>query len=187
MSKQSDETLGWLVLLGFLWWFWETDDPPVWAWVLIIGGVLMVVAVVLGSDPVRNWWQRRRERKLAQRLSIHGVDAMDGHQFERYVATMLEEQGYSVERHGGSGDRGADAIATRGGNRFVVQAKHRGPDRTVGPRTVRATRGAKGLHDCNRSMVVTNRHFTDSAKEQAGQSCVLVDRADLAEWIEQRG
>lgn len=185
MSKQSDETLGWLVLLGFLWWFLETDDPPAWAWVLVIGGVLVVVVAVLQSEPVQNWWQRHRERKLAQRLSIHGVDAMNGHQFERYVATMLEEQGYSVERHGGSADRGADAIASRGGARFVVQAKHRGPGRTVGPRTVRATRGAKELHNCNRSMVVTNRYFTDAAQEQAGEDCMLVDRENLAEWIAQ--
>lgn len=170
-------------------WVWSAENPPGWAewlfWGIVAGFALQGLIAVLDSDLFQNWYQRRRERKRAKKLSIDGVDAMDGHEFERYVAAMLERLGYSVERRGGSRDFGADAIASRGSDRFVVQAKHRGPGGTVGPGPVQSTMGAKEHHNCNRSMVVTNRYFTEGAYEMAGSICVLVDREDLADWIDQ--
>lgn len=187
MASQSDDTLGWLVIAGFVWWVLTSDNPPGWAefffWFLVGLGVLWVLSEFGAYGELQRWWRERKERRRHRTLQLDNVDSMSGHEFERYVASMLEEQGYSVDRKGGSGDLGADAIAERGGKRFVVQAKHRSPGNKIGPRTVRATIGARPKHSCDKAMVVTNRYFTQSAQEQAGRECALVDRSNIADWI----
>lgn len=113
------------------------------------------------------------------------IDQMSGQQFERRVGEVLRGRGYEVEQKGGVGDFGADMIASRGGRRYVVQAKRRAPDSKIGPKVVRATIGAREHFGCSRAMVVTNCQFSGRAEQQAGRACRLVDRTELAEWMRQ--
>lgn len=121
----------------------------------------------------------------AQARSVDAVDEMSGQEFEKYIGRVLESRGFEVDQKGGTGDFGADIIASREGQRYVVQAKRRVPDSKVGPRVIRATIGACEHFGCDRAMVITNCHFSDRAKEQAGRACRLVARSELAKWIEE--
>lgn len=50
---------------------------------------------------------------------------IDWYQFEKFCAGLLEAGGYAVERKGGAQpDGGVDLIATKGGERTLVQCKH---------------------------------------------------------------
>src|SRR5262249_47835641 len=48
---------------------------------------------------------------------------LSGVEFETYVASLLDRLGYGVKGTPGSGDQGADLIATKSGKRIVIQAK----------------------------------------------------------------
>ncbi|MFD0391782.1 restriction endonuclease [Streptomyces nogalater] len=74
---------------------------------------------------------------------LEGIRNLSGREFEKLIASLLERDGYEVQRaHGGAGDRGADVIATgSGGERIVVQCKledHR-PPRSDRPRCRHST------------------------------------------------
>lgn len=113
---------------------------------------------------------------------LNQLDVMDGIQFEHYVAHLLTLHGYKTEITKASGDYGIDVIATKDGIKFGVQVK-----RYTGrvSRTAISDAVAGSLHwRCDKSMVVTNSYFTDSAKKLADSTgCVLVDKTLLKRWI----
>lgn len=128
------------------------------------------------------WWTAGGQRRRFHALRLADVDSMAGHDFERYVATLLDHQGYSTTVTKGSGDLGVDVIAAKGSVRYAVQTK-----RYSGavPRTAVSDAVAGMAHyNCNAAMVVTTHRFTDGAQQLARSTgCVLVDRDDLARWI----
>ena len=110
------------------------------------------------------------------------LDALDGHEFERVVARLLEHDGFEVdmtERY----DRGADVIATKDGVRWAVQVKRwKG---LIKEDAVRAVFAARTIYKCDRAMVVTNSNFTRRASSAAKQLGVAMwDRDRLAREIQ---
>lgn len=119
---------------------------------------------------------RAREREALLR-------AMDGLTFEHYIAWLLQHQGYShVEVTKGSGDFGADIIATKGGLRYAIQVKrHSG---RVSRDAVSDAVAAKDYYGCNAAMVITNSYLSQPALDFANSvGCEIVDRGTLAAWI----
>lgn len=117
-------------------------------------------------------------------LAIADIDAMSGQAFENVVRRLLESRGYQVGNLRASNDYGVDLIATKGAERFAVQAK-RSKHRVSRPAVSDAVAGRdyRG-YGCNAAMVVTNNEFTEDAREVArGTGCVLVGRAELLQWI----
>lgn len=117
------------------------------------------------------------QRKLA-RSGIAEIDAMDGPTFERRLVTLFRTLGYRVEHIGRRGDYGADLVVSKDGVRTVVQAKRW--TRNVGVKAIQEAHAAPAMHGCARALVVTNRHFTDSAHRLARANGVeLWDRDKL--------
>lgn len=121
-------------------------------------------------------------RSCAMRaLSIAQVDAMDGRQFEWYVAELLKHQGYHAAVTKASSDYGADIIATKGREKWAVQTKcyaHPVSNSVVGE-----VMAGKGYYRCDRTMVVTNSTFTPNARTAArANHTTLIARGQLAEW-----
>lgn len=86
---------------------------------------------------------QQREARL-RAISIAQVDSMDGLSFEHYIAWLLRQHGWErVEVTRGSGDFGADILATKNGLRYAIQVKrHSGK---VSRRAVSDAVAAKGL------------------------------------------
>jgi restriction system protein len=117
------------------------------------------------------------QRRLAA-AGIREIDAMDGRTFERRLARLFHDLGYSVERVGRRGDYGADLVVSRNGVRTIVQAKRW--SKNVGVKAVQEANAAPAMHGCARGMVVTNRYFTAAAKRLARANDVeLWDREKL--------
>ena len=52
------------------------------------------------------------------------VDAMEGHEFEHFIAALMHKLGYqNLEVTRGSGDQGVDVLAEKEGVRYAVQCK----------------------------------------------------------------
>ena len=111
-------------------------------------------------------------------------DDMDGHTFEHYCADLLTENGYeNVEVTKGSGDQGLDVIAYRDGVKYGIQCKCYSSD--IGNKAVQEAFAGKTYYNCHVAAVLTNRHFTKSAKELAESNKVLLwDREKLEEFVQ---
>ncbi|MCL2854806.1 MAG: restriction endonuclease [Defluviitaleaceae bacterium] len=119
--------------------------------------------------------KRRRLKKAYKR-----IDRMDGHEFEWFCAEMLRRAGFGkVEVTKGSGDQGVDILAQKGGDTYAIQCKRQASN--VGNRAVQEVFAGKAFYEADVGAVLTNQHFTQSAKEAAGRMEILLwDR----NWLE---
>ncbi len=142
--------------------------PPAWFWLLPIAlASVMIVAL---------WRRAGRNRNpiMAQ------VDKMTGQEFEDFVADLLRRQGYQVKSVGGYEDMGIDLVATNPqGIRHAIQAKCWNA-RQVDMSAVRAAVARRQVHNCHKSVVITNNYFTRRAISLAQKNdCKLIDREVL--------
>jgi Holliday junction resolvase-like predicted endonuclease len=157
--------------------------------VLALGGLLMqhpeilLVPFLLAMLLAGLWlWSRSSAWKRLRALKLADVDNMPGHQFEHYVAALLEHQGFRTTVTKGSGDFGVDVIARKGDLKYAVQTKRYNTG--VSRSAVSDAVAAKGHYGCNAALVVTTSRFTAGARQFARSTgCVLVDRDTLAQWI----
>ncbi|MGV9350166.1 restriction endonuclease [Streptomyces spiralis] len=132
--------------------------------------------------------ERRQEYlRSSASISLDEIRNLSDRQFELLVASLLECDGYEVQRaHGGAGDRGADVIATGGnGERIVVQCKLRGtPSAKIGSPEVQMLKGtARPDHRATHPLMVTNARFTQDAEAAAARyGIALVDSTALRTW-----
>lgn len=140
---------------------------------------LSVLAAFIFWKTWPHWVQLRRFRAL----KLDDVDTMPGHEFEHYVARLLQHQGFKTTVTKGSGDFGVDVIAHKDEVGYAVQCK-RSSDNI--PRTaVSDAVAGKHHYQCMQAIVVTNQYFTVGARELAKSTgCILVDRDRLATWVQ---
>ena len=85
--------------------------------------------------------------------------------FERAVCRLLVCEGYeNVRLVGGSGDRGADVVATKNGKRFVYQVKHWA--KPIGSAVVDETLRALRFYDADIPVIVSLSGFDTAARER---------------------
>jgi len=111
-----------------------------------------------------------------------GSNSAAGIQFERRVADLLKDQGFTHIRLTGHNDLGIDIIARKGEHRWGIQVKYsRSP---VGVAAVQQAASGLKAYRCDRAMVVTNSSYSQSACQLAYfNGCVLIGRVELDRWI----
>lgn len=91
---------------------------------------------------------------------------MNGHDFENFCAYLLERNGFrNVRVTRGSGDHGADIIASKNGKRYAIQCKNY--SNAVGNKAVQEAVMGKIYYSANIAVVMTNSTFTRQAIEDA--------------------
>lgn len=118
-----------------------------------------------------------------QNTTMPDFDCMEGHNFEHFCADLLQGNGYTnVDVTKGSGDQGIDVIACKEGIKYGIQCKCYSSD--VGNKAVQEAYAGKAFYNCHVAVVLTNRHFTSSAKDLAEKSGVLLwDREKMLELV----
>ncbi|MFZ1258409.1 MAG: restriction endonuclease [Candidatus Saccharimonas sp.] len=117
-------------------------------------------------------------RRIITNLRLSEVDAMDGLVFEKYVANLLMQHGYSNISLTEQYDYGVDIIATRDGICWGIQVKRYSG--LVKADAVRQVVTGLRLYGCDRAMVITNSVFSRAAVQLADSNdCVLIDRDGL--------
>jgi restriction system protein len=110
------------------------------------------------------------------------IDKMTGLEFERYVAGLLMNRGYTNVRLTEKYDLGVDIIAVKDGIRWGIQVKRYSG--LVKADAVRQVVTALRKYDCDRAMVITNSTYSMIAKDLAiSNDCVLIDRVILLQWV----
>lgn len=140
---------------------------------LVATAALLVLIAVTGIAI------RMRRDRVFHGATLCSIDAMDGTQFEEFLAMLFMHLGYRVQHVGMSHDFGADLVLTSPRKRIVVQAKRYAGN--VGIGAVQEALGAVQYYRGTRGMVVASSGFTESARELAARSGVeLWDRQRLA-------
>ena len=123
-------------------------------------------------------------RRIITNLRFSGVDTMDGLAFEKYVAHLLKQQGYSNISLTEQYDYGVDIIATRNGIRWGIQVKRYSG--LVKADAVRQVVTGLRVYGCDRAMVITNSTYSRVALELArSNGCELIDRSGLMHMMTQ--
>ncbi|MEV6759019.1 restriction endonuclease [Streptomyces sp. NPDC051214] len=158
-------------------------------WLLIALTVAAVVASLglLHQRRQRALWADVRRQQL--RYAIAQLDALHHRDFEYAVRDLMRRDGCTDARQtGGTGDNGADVLATDPmGRKWVVQCKHRrngAQGSPVGTPDLQRVNGtARQLHGADIVLVVTNGRFSQRCAPLARQLHMhLVDRTLLANW-----
>ena len=112
-------------------------------------------------------------RVSGKRKPIRTIDAMTGNEFEEFCAELLRHNGFSrVRVTKRSGDQGVDIVAEKDGSTYAVQCKRHG--KNVGNKAVQEVYAGKAAYEKDFGIVMTNREFTDSARELAEKTGVLL-------------
>lgn len=116
--------------------------------------------------------------------ALYFVDHMSGAEFEQWCADLLERTGFAgVEVTRGSGDQGVDVLAEKDGIKYAFQCKCYSSD--LGNKPVQEVHAGKYIYQCHVGVVITNRYFTQGAKDAAKATGILLwDRDKLREMME---
>lgn len=117
-----------------------------------------------------------------RKQAVEYSNVQNGYEFEEYVANLYRKLGYTIEEvTKKSGDQGADIIAYKDNNKYVIQVKFY--NNPVGNKAVQEVVGAIGMYKANRGIVVTNSNFTPSAVELANANEIeLVDGQKIEKY-----
>ena len=142
----------------------------------------LILAIIFISLFVVKTKRKVTGKLWLNRASLKDIDQMPGLEFERYLTTVLKRQGYESIRLTEKYDYGVDIIAVKNGVAWGIQAKrYKG---LVDADAVRQVVAALPKYRCERSMVITNSHYTEVAKELARwNNCQLIDRDILKLWV----
>lgn len=120
-----------------------------------------------------------KEKEILRKSGIYEIDMMDGFRFERYLTELYTDLGYIAKITQSQGDFGADIILRTENKTIAVQSKRYKSN--VGVSAVQEVSSARHYYSTDESWVVTNSHFTNSAKELAYRSNVkLIDRNNFS-------
>lgn len=110
-------------------------------------------------------------------------DYMNGHDFEYFCADLLKKNNFcNVEVTQESGDHGVDILAEKDGITYAIQCKCYSKD--IGNAAVQQAHTGKSIYRKDIAVVMTNRDFTQQAREEAEALGVkLWNREKLMEFI----
>lgn len=170
---------------------------------LIVGGILgaSFVFIAILTEPYSERRKRARYRKQLSDPKYHKValyeeatrryeyrqqtywKSLKGTEFERALARLYKNMGYSVSQTKGSGDEGIDLILSKEGKTTVVQCK--GHKKPIGISAVRDLYGTMMHARADSAVLACPAGFTKGVREFAtGKPIRLFSATDLIEMAE---
>ncbi len=144
--------------------------------------IIMMVAVVIGILLLLLLSGWIIKKIVAPTLELP-MDEMDGAEFEKFCAGLLEEKGFQeVTLTKASGDFGVDILAEKEGITYAIQCKRYAEP--VGVKAIQEVYAGKEYYDCMVGAVLTNQYFTAPAVEAAKKLKILLwDRGYLESML----
>lgn len=138
-------------------------------------GFLALYATLFAGALIWSLFRRRLD-------TVDVIDAMNGTEFEDYVADRLSRAGWLVRFTPQVGDYGVDLIAEKAGQSVAVQCKRYA--KPVGVAAVQEVVSGARHYGCTRAIVVSNQEFTRAAQQLAlSHGCQLIGRRTLHNWV----
>lgn len=110
-----------------------------------------------------------------------GIPQVNGIKFEQQVLNILIDLGFKGYLTPKSNDFGADIIVTKNNKKYAIQVKHRDKDKVL-IAAVQEVIGAVGYYEADQGIVISNGHYTLSARKLASKNnVILINGTDLNE------
>jgi len=187
---------GWLLIAGLtapfvLWLGYRWLVQPAWLALLppVLNELLTLVEAASAFTVAFLWfalaWQQYRRSRIetiaTDTLDVGDLYALSPAEFERYVAWLFRQKGYSVKVRGRSGDHGVDLELIRPGRpKAIVQCKRY--QNTVGPDVVRELYGTLVHERAVHAFLVTTADISDAARQWARYKPItLIDGRTLVQ------
>jgi hypothetical protein len=169
-----------LILLACAVWAQKAVMVKIEHYALIFGvACSILVALAILRKPLRSLLSLRIK---SGGNNVADVDTMTGLQFEKYVASVLKQRGFTNVQLTEQYDLGVDIVARKNGIKWGVQVKRYSG--LVKADAVRQVVTALKFYSCDRAMVITNSNFSRVAIELADSNdCLLIDRRQLSSWL----
>lgn len=155
------------------------DSNPLYFFAVILLFLVFLALVILPR-----YLRKRRMQTIIRQMPVStyvdNLDNLDGTDFERLCASILEKNGFTGIRFTPvTGDQGVDIVATApNGHTYAIQCKRK--DGSVSNTAVQEVFTGNTLYHCDRTAVMTNNYFTPGAKQAAASTKTeLWDRDDL--------
>lgn len=149
--------------------------------VFIIIVILSIYGAILNSKEEKNIPQHGGIPHIPSR-SID-FDTLNGYAFEEFCANLLKNNGFTdVKVTPKKGDHGIDILANNSEKRYVIQCKRY--SKNIGNKAIQEVYSGKTIYDGDIAVVLTNRYFTEQARNDARKLGVqLWDRNVLLKLI----
>jgi hypothetical protein len=147
--------------------------------VVLHGNWMLAVGLIGGGVGI---WQlyEEQQRRRQHLMLLQNLEAMSEGEFLRYITELLRAQGYGVLKARQADAWRADLLLMRSDESFACRVLRC----RVTTEEVTNTLAAMRVYGCRRSMVITNRAVTLSARYSARRSrCVLIDQWDLVNLV----
>lgn len=141
-----------------------------------------ILALAVGAIKMIPTWIMNHRAKIA---GVDKVDSMDGETFEMWLAHQFTCAGYDVTRTPYQKDHGADLIVVSPkGTKIAIQAKQSSRrNARIGAKALGEVLRGKDYYDCDMALMVTNRDYTQQAREEAQEIAIeLWGRQELIEF-----
>lgn len=133
----------------------------------------LAVALAEKENLEKSIKQDREDKMTVAKAELLTIDMMDGHDFENWCAEALKDSGFTnVSITPGSGDQGVDVVAEKDGLKYAFQCKRYNSD--LGNTPVQEVFTGARFYNCHVGVVITNRNFTQGAKDAAAVTGVLL-------------
>ena len=144
-------------------------------WVILAFICVVLVVLVLVIRLLKQKWLYNHSE----------IDEMEGREFEKFCARLLEQKGFQdVNITKASGDFGVDILAEKEGVTYAIQCK-RYTD-PVGVKAIQEAYAGREYYDRMVGAVLTNQYFTAPAVEAAKKLKILLwDRGYLEQMMEE--
>lgn len=121
---------------------------------------------------------------IEQLNETKGKGKMDGYQYEKKCAKLLEKKGFTdVHVTQSSGDQGIDVVCYKNGEKYGVQCKYY--EGTVGNKAVQEVYAGTSFYDCDKALVITNSILTNQAHMLASKLSVEIWEGINAIYLQQ--
>ncbi|GAE34247.1 restriction endonuclease [Halalkalibacter akibai] len=126
-------------------------------------------------------WLLFKEYKLTSphiTAEFLNVDDLPDRQFQQLLVPIFQAQGYSVNKMKEHYKSKADLVLRKKGVKAIVFARRQ--TNNVGANAIKEALACKSLYQASRVIFVTNRQFTEAAKQEArANKMILIDRDSL--------
>ena len=177
-----------IALIGFaaitIFWCSAIHIPQLQIIGLLFGAGFAVVCLIAGWKGVQ--FREGQRAFLAADIDLNWVRGLSWRDFERQLAYVYRQNGYSVEETGGGGpDGGVDLKLFKDGRTTVVQCKH-WKTWKVNVKPVRELFGVMTAEGADAAILIASGEYTADARNFAeGKPIELIDRNGFLALIRQ--
>lgn len=124
--------------------------------------IAVLIPIILIAGVVKGLFFHKTEYRNVD------FDNMTGQEFEYFCGELLKDNGFSdVRVTKVSGDHGVDVLAKKYGEKYAIQCKCYSEN--IGNKAVQEIYAGKDIYQSDVAVVMTNRFFTNQAREDAGK------------------